>query len=487
MATGKRGQYVQFPLLFGDGVDTKDGVYIERLPVNLLAVMFGFRGSSGYLRTFPGLTQKQDVDGLSRGVHWNTVKNQPYRVMGNSLYLGRDVVDSVAGLERTPMAHSTTSQGVVYENQLVLYKYAGGREAFQNWKASDDYNGGAAEPTSFDWGDIVDVCHLRQRYIFCSKDSDLFWCSDLFNEARPDAVAPAYRAESMPDGIVAIRAWRDYVIAFGTATVEYWALTGDADQIYQVQQSYTTQAGTFGPHTVCQYADSFAMITTPACGIVTIGYLNPGGASWEDLASNTIRRILSGYTQDELKTAVLEQLRYEDHQLLLVHLPDRVLVYDHTASAANGKRVWSVLKSGLQNGLYTAIDFCNEGNVITCGDRKIPIAGVLDPTTSNQYGEPQEIVCWTKIADLSDAMLNDFEIDPGTMPGLNQAQTIWIAATEDGATYYGEKVIEYNRPQQWLKRSLIQKVGRVRYGIGFRIRAVGAAPCNIALARARVS
>lgn len=487
MAVGKRGQYVQFPLLFGDGVDTKDGVYIERLPVNLLAVMFGFRGSSGYLRTFPGLTQKQDVDGLSRGVHWNTVKNEPYRVMGNSLYLGRDVVDSVAGLDRTPMAHSTTSQAVVYENQLVMYKYAGGREAFQNWKASDDYNGGAAEPTSFDWGDIVDVCHLRQRYIFCSKDSDLFWVSDLFNECRPDAVAPAYRAESMPDGIVAIRAWRDYVIAFGTATVEYWALTGDADQIYQVQQSYTTQAGTFGPHTVCQYADSFAMITTPACGIVTIGYLNPGGASWEDLASNTIRRILSGYTQDELKTAVLEQLRYEDHQLLLVHLPDRVLVYDHTASTANGKRVWSVLKSGLQNGLYTAIDFCNEGNVITCGDRKSPIAGVLDPTTSNQYDEPQEIVCWTKIADLSDAMLNDFEIDPGTMPGLNQAQTIWIAATEDGATYYGEKVIEYNRPQQWLKRSLIQKVGRVRYGIGFRIRAVGAAPCNIALARARVS
>ncbi|AZF88658.1 head closure Hc3 [Escherichia phage Skarpretter] len=487
MAVGKRGQYVQFPLLFGDGVDTKDGVYIERLPVNLLAVMFGFRGSSGYLRTFPGLTQKQDVDGLSRGVHWNTVKNEPYRVMGNSLYLGRDVVDSVAGLDRTPMAHSTTSQAVVYENQLVMYKYAGGREAFQNWKSSDDYNGGAADPTSFDWGDIVDVCHLRQRYIFCSKDSDLFWVSDLFNECRPDAVAPAYRAESMPDGIVAIRAWRDYVIAFGTATVEYWALTGDADQIYQVQQSYTTQAGTFGPHTVCQYADSFAMITTPACGIVTIGYLNPGGASWEDLASNTIRRILSGYTQDELKTAVLEQLRYEDHQLLLVHLPDRVLVYDHTASTANGKRVWSVLKSGLQNGLYTAIDFCNEGNVITCGDRKSPIAGVLDPTTSNQYDEPQEIVCWTKIADLSDAMLNDFEIDPGTMPGLNQAQTIWIAATEDGATYYGEKVIEYNRPQQWLKRSLIQKVGRVRYGIGFRIRAVGAAPCNIALARARVS
>jgi len=487
MAVGKRGQYVQFPLLFGDGVDVKDGVYVERLPVNLLAVVFGYKGGAGYLRTFPGLTQQEDVDGLSRGVHWNTVKNAPYRVMGNSLYLDGEVVDSVAGLERAPMAHSTTSQAVVYENQLVMYKYAGGREAFQNWKASDDYNGGAAEPTSFDWGDIVDVCHLRQRYIFCSKDSDLFWVSDLFNEARPDAVAPAYRAESMPDGIVAIRAWRDYVIAFGTATVEYWALTGDADQIYQVQQSYTTQAGTYGPQTVCQFYDSFAMITTPACGIVTIGYVSPAAGSWEDIGNNTIRRMLAGYTQEQLKTAVLEALRYEDHQLLLVHLPDRVLVYDQTASAALGQRVWSVLKTGLYDGLYTAIDFCNEGNTITCGDRMKAIAGVLDPTTSNQYGEPQEIVCYTKVQDISDGMLNDLEIDPGTMPGLNQAQTIWIAATEDGAAYLAEKRIEFNRPQQWLKRSLIQKVGRVRYGIGFRIRAVGAAPCNLAKCRARVS
>ena len=476
---------VQFPILFGDAVDAKDGQYIERLPINLLAIARQVKGARGYLRTFPGLTQSHEVAGISRGVHWNTVKNQPYRIHGQKLYLNGEEIDDVGGIERAPMAHSTTSQGVVANNQLVMYKYTGEREAFQNWSTDDDYNGQPAEATSFAWGDIKDVCHLRQRYIFCTQDSDLFWVSSLFNECRPDAVAPAYRAESMPDGIVAIRAWRDYVLAFGSATVEFFALTGSADQIYQGQQSYTTQAGTFSPSTVCQFADSFAMITTPASGMVTIGYLNAGGGQWQDIANNTVRRMLAGYTQEQLKAAVLESLKYEDHELLLVHLPDRVLVYDNTPSQELGQRVWSVIKSGLYDDLYTAIDFCNEGSVITCGDRRRSIAGILDPATSNQYGEQQEIVCHTKLLDLSNQLLWDFEIDPGTMPGLNQAQTVWIAATEDGVTYGKEIKIEVNRAQHWLKRSIIKKVGRARFTVGFRIRAVGAAPCNLLGARVR--
>ena len=42
--------------------------------------------SSGYLRSFPGIAKRSDVNGVSRGVEYNMAQSAVYRVCGGKLY-----------------------------------------------------------------------------------------------------------------------------------------------------------------------------------------------------------------------------------------------------------------------------------------------------------------------------------------------------------------------------------------------------------------
>lgn len=485
MKQAERGQVVNLPIVFGDGRSRTDFDWITRLPENMLAIARNIKGGNGYMRMMPGLKKSLTVAGLSRGVQWNTVSNTAYRVMGGKLYNNGAAIADVSGEDRTPMAHSRDSQGVVSQNQLLLYRYDGTRKTFSNWPRD---SGGDVENPQYTWGDINDVCHLRQRYIFSVKDSDTFWISDLEDESHPDKTAPAYRAESMPDGIVAIRAWRDYVLCFGTASIEFFGLTGDDQNVYASQPSYTVEAGTLGRETVTQYLNSFAFITSPFVGEYTIALMNPGGGDWSDLASIQVKKILSAYSVAQLQAARLEAVSFESHKLLIVHLPDQTLVYDHPVSQAQGVPVWSIIKTGVQNaaGPHRAIDYCNEGQRVTVGDKREAILGEFDMTTCAQYGADQEIVLYTPLMPFENAILSDFEID-ASVGGDSVTSRMWISGTEDGSVFGQEILIDYNTPQQWLKRVILKKLGRCRTALAFKIRTVGATPATLSRARVRVS
>lgn len=485
MKQAERGQIVNIPIVFGDGRSRTDFDWITRLPENMLAIARQIKGGNGYMRMMPGLKKSLDVAGISRGVQWNTVSNTAYRVMGGKIYNNGAPIGDVAGVDRTPMAHSRDSQGVVTGSQLILYRYDGTRKTFSNWPRD---SGGDVDNPQYQWGDINDVCHLRQRYIFSVKDSDTFWISDLEDESHPDKTAPAYRAESMPDGIVAIRAWRDYVLCFGTASIEFFGLTGDDQNVYASQPSYTVEAGTLGRETVTQYLNSFAFITSPFVGEYTIAMMNPGGGDWSDLASIQIKKILSAYSVAQLQAARLEAVSFESHKLLIVHLPDQTLVYDHPVSQAQGVPVWSIIKTGVQGaaGPHRAIDYCNEGQRVTVGDKRLAILGEFDMTTCAQYGDDQEIVLYTPLMPFENAILSDFEID-ASVGGDSVTSRMWLSATEDGSAFGQEILIDYNTPQQWLKRVILKKLGRCRTALAFKIRTVGATPATLSRARVRVS
>ncbi|QBZ71602.1 head closure Hc3 [Escherichia phage Sortsne] len=485
MKQPERGQVVNLPIVFGDGRSRTDFDWITRLPENMLAIARQIKGGNGYMRMMPGLRKSLDVAGISRGVHWNTVSNTAYRVMGGKLYNNGNPIADISAEDRTPMAHSRTSQGIVSQNQLILIGYDGTRKTFANWPRD---SGTDVDNPQYTWGDINDVCHLRQRYIFSVKGSDTFWISDLTDESHPDKTAPAYRAESMPDGIVAIRAWRDYVLCFGTASIEFFGLTGDDQNVYASQPSYTVEAGTLGRETVAQYLNSFAFITSPFVGEYTIALMNPGGGDWSDLASIQIKKILSAYSVAQLQDARLEAVSFESHKLLIVHLPDQTLVYDHPVSQAQGVPVWSIIKTGVQNasGPHRAIDYCNEGSKITVGDKREAILGEFDMTTCSQYGADQEIVLYTPLMPFENMILSDFEID-ASVGGDSVTSRMWLSATEDGSAFGQEILIDYNTPQQWLKRVILKKIGRCRTALAFKIRTVGATPATLSRARVRVS
>lgn len=467
----------QLPLMKGVGKDFTNADYVDFLPVNMLATPKEVLNSSGYLRSFPGIEKVSDVSGVSRGALFNTYQNKVYRVLGGSLYRGVDAIDTVFGTKRISMAYGRTSHAVCTEGLIVEYQYSGARKIITNWPVDSGF-------AQYDLGFARDITRQKGRYAWSKDGTDSFFISDLEDESHPDRYAAEYRAESQPDGIIGIGSWRDYIVCFGANTTEYFTATGAStvgSALYVANPAYMVQKGIAGTHCKCIYMDSFAIISNPATGAPSVYVIDSGRANI--IATASIEKIIRSYTADELSTAVMESLRFDSHELLIIHLPDQCLVYDGAASQSGPQ--WSVIKSGLSHAPHRAIDFMYEGNEITCGDKTNAYLGRLNFKLSSQYGEHQEHELFTPLFKADNARIFDLELESST--GVEQiAEKMFISATTDGVNYGREQMIPWNAPFVYDKRALWKRVGRVRKNIGFKFRIVTSYPVTLSGCQVRI-
>lgn len=468
------------PLAKGLGKDYRNADYVDLLPVNMLATPKEVLNAAGYLRSFPGLVKKSDVAGTSRGAEFNTVQNLVYRVAGGKLYKGADARSDVSGDTRVSMAHSATSQAVAANGVLTLYRYDGTIKTLQNWPEKV----GDVTYTQYDIGNVRDACRARGRYVWVKDGTQTFGVTDLDDESHPDRFRPFYSAESQPDGILGCGIWRDFVVMFGSSTIEYFSLTGAADSasaIYVSQPSLMVQKGIAGTYCKTEFADAFAFISHQSTGAPSIYLINSGQAT--TIATSTVEKVLRGYTAEELASGVLETVRFDSHELLLVHLPRHVLCYD-AAAGQNGPQ-WCILKTGLFEDVHRAIDYKFEGNQITAGDKLEPITGALRFDSSAQYDKQSEHLLFTPMFKANNARVYDFELEAAT--GVSQyAERLFISATADGSNYGREQMIDANAPFAYDKRVLWRRLGRVRKNIGFKVRVITRSPVTLSDCSVRI-
>ena len=324
---------------------------------------------------------------------------------------------------------------------------------------------------------ILDVCRYRGRYYFSFAGTDTFMLTSLDDESKPDLIAAEYRAESMPDGILALRDHREFVVAFGSSTIEFFKLTSDANNPLSNASSYNVPIGIAGQFCVADFADTFAFITSPARGQVIVAMMGQG--TYQQISDRNTNKILAGYDNAELAGSFVESLKTDDNQFIIMHLPRHTMIYNATSS------MWNIIKTGLYDGVHRAIDYRNEGYRVTCGDKLTGFLGVQDQTTSAQYGEDQEIILYSPLVGMEKSVMYDMQITANS--GLaSQVRRIFISATSDGINYGNEEAIEFDGPWQWLRRAIKRRVGRVRLRIGFKLRIVGSTPCTLSNFRARI-
>ncbi|QQA77062.1 packaged DNA stabilization protein [Pectobacterium parmentieri] len=467
----------QLPLMKGNGKNFRDADYVDLLPVNMLATPKQVLNSNGYLRSFPGIDKRSDVAGVSRGAQFNTAQNAVYRVCGGSLYRGQSVVGSVSGSGRVPMAHSRNSQAVIVGGQVVQYGYDGTVKTVANWPVSSGN-------TQYELGSARDVCWSRGNYVWSKDGTDSFFISDLEDEAYPDRYSAQYRAESQPDGIIGVGSWRDMVVCFGTTTIEYFSLTGNTgagQAVYIANPAYMVTKGIAGTFCKCAYMDAFAIISNPATGAPSV-YLIDSGQS-KQIASATVEKTLREYTNAELSMGVMESLRFDSHELLIIHLPRHVLVFD--ASVSESGPQWAILKTDLFNDVYRGIDFIYEGGAITCGDKAEAVTGHLNFASSAQYSKQQEHLLYSPLIKADSARLFDLELEVST--GVAQfAERLFISATTDGINYGREQMVPWNSPFRYDQRAIWPVVGRVRKNIGFKFRIITKSPVTLSGLQVRI-
>ena len=336
----------------------------------------------------------------------------------------------------------------------------------------------------YDIGRVRDVCRSRGRYVWVKDGTQTFGVTDLEDESHPDRFRPFYSAESQPDGILGCGIWRDFVVMFGSSTIEYFSLTGSTDTssaIYVPQPSYMVQKGIAGTYCKTEFMGSFAFISHQATGSPSVYVINGGRA--EVIATSTVEKVLRSYTSEELAIGVLEAVRFDSHELLLVHLPRHVLCYDAAASQ-NGAQ-WCILKTGLFDDVHRAIDYVFEGNQITTGDKLEPVVGALQFDSSAQYDKQTEHLLFTPMFKANNARVFDFELEAAT--GVSQyAERLFISSTADGSNYGREQMISANSPFAYDKRVLWRRMGRVRKNIGFKVRVITRSPVTLSDCSVRI-
>jgi len=352
---------MQIPLL--SGIFTDDGPDFRRAyPVNLVPVPVGTGISAAYLRPADGIVLQGAGPGIDRGgIEWNS---SLYRVQGEFLV-------------RISSAGVVTNLGSVGDDgKRVVFDYSFDRLAIASAGSLYYYNGTTlVQVTDVDLGTVLDVVWVDGY--FMTTDGTSLIVTELTD---PTQVNPLKYGSSEvdPDPVVGLVKLRNEVYALNRHTIEVFDNVGGEYFPFQRIDGAQIQKGAVGTLASCVFAETVAFVGGGRNEAVAV-YLGVNGGTTK-VSTREIDDLLRGYGNGQLAEIYCEARIYRNHQQLLVHLADRTLVYDLSASQAAGEPVWFVLTS-------TTIGYAKyraQGHVF-CYDRW----NVGDPV-SGQFGYMSE-------------------------------------------------------------------------------------------------
>ncbi|MCY1400854.1 Phage stabilization protein [compost metagenome] len=435
-------------------------------PVNLIPVPKEEGISNGYLRPADGMIEQGTGPGTDRGgINWNGFC---YRVMGTKLVSisnigGITVLGDVGGSGQVSMDYSFDKLAIASSG--ALYYLTGST---------------LTRVTDPDLGTVLDVVWVDGY--FMTTDGEFLVVTELNN---PFAVDPLKygSSEADPDPVKGLVKIQNEVYAMNRHTIEVFDNVGGDFFPFQRIESAQISKGILGTHCACVIQDTIAFLGSGRNEAPSI-YLGINGTATK-IATREIDQILLGYTEVQLAASVVEARVDKGHQHVIIHLPDRALVYDLSGSQAVQQPLWLSLTSSLADfSTYKAKNLVWCYDKWLCADPTSTKHGYLTNTVSSHYGE---IVRWefgTSITynESRGAIFHQLElvclpgrIEFGKDPSINTSYSL------DGETWSNEKSIQAGKQGDRGKRLVWFQQGHM---LNWRIqRFKGTSDARISIAR----
>lgn len=440
---------VRLPLLSGIVSDSR-AEFLTSYPVNLEVVATDNRIAQGQFRAPAGAIQKGSGPGKDRGGFlWN---GSLYRVMGTKL-----VKINAAG--------AVTVIGDVGGADQVRFDESFSRLIIRSNKALWYYDGTTlTKVTDPDLGSVID-CMWMDGYTMAT-DGTYIVVTEL---SDPFSVKPLKygSAEEDPDAITGLIKIRGEAYVLGRYTIQLFENAGGNGFPFQTNRAGLIPAGCVGPNAKCHFSDSFAFVGSgknEALGV----YLAGDGAA---------TRISTRAIDDELAKVVdpaqisIEARTYRAERRLLVHLPDKTLMWCLNATKALQQDCWHILQSG-RGEAYRLRHAVHAYGDLWVGDLDSEAFGVLSEEVSTHFGEP---VQWQfdvgmVYNDTSGGILTSVELT--ALPGRGQAGcdgVIFMAQSRDGFSFGAERAIpggchgDTRKRLIWRPRSLFRNTLSLRF------------------------
>jgi hypothetical protein len=447
------------PILKGM-VATEQADFKSSIPINYEPVVQQTGISAGYLRAAPGITLATATGlGADRGaIVWNGVH---YRVIGPKL--GR-----LDGSTFTVLGDvGDNGLPVSLDFSFDLIAIASNRNLFY-WDGST-----LSQVTDPDLGVVLDVMYLDGRFI--TTDGSYIVLTELND---PYSVNPLKygSAEVSPDPIVGLNHIRGEMNAVGTDTIQNFRNIGGAGFNYTTNPGALIAKGAVETHAFGYVGALETYFFVGGAPNAAPSVWVAGGGQAANISTQEIDDALLALTATELAGVEVETREDSNEQRLMVHLPDRTLVYLVQTSKQTGEPVWCELRSGTGNdGAYplrhlVLVDGRWYGGT---ADGKI---GYLDDTVETLFGDERGWRFDTLLIynQSLGGIVNSLELIGliGRAP-FGAVPQIFFSYTRDGETWSNERSIESGRFGERQKRCQIRPHWRFRNYMGVRMRGAG--------------
>lgn len=461
---------MQIPILSGIYADAVAD-FRTSYPRNMIPVPKSNGISNGYLRPADGIVQLGTGQGVDRGgINWN---GTCYRVSGTKLVTV--AADGAVAVLGDVGAGGHCSMDYSFDRLTIA---SGGRLYY--------WNGGAlVQVTDPDLGVVLDVLWIDGY--FMTTDGTSMVVTELLDPTQVDPLKYG-SSEVDPDPIKRLLKLRNEVYAVNRYTTEVFDNVGGAGFPFARIDGAQIQCGTVGSHAACVFADGIAMLGGGRNEAPSVWLTGSGGRA--PIATREVDQILQGFTEAQLAEVVLEARTDKKHQFLLMHLPDRAMVYDAGASAALGEPIWHELGSSLIGpGRYLArgLVWCHDRWIV--GDPTSSKIGALSDDTAQHWGQDVGWDFGTLVLynDGRGAIVNELELV--ALPGrvaFGADPTIWTSYSLDGETWSQERPIAAGKQGQRDKRLVWRRQGTMRHYRIQRFRGTSAARMSFARLEANI-
>ena len=441
---------MQIAILNGIFADTTPELRTS-YPVNMVPVPIKSGISNGFLRPGDGIVANGIGPGIDRGgINW---RGDCYRVMGTKLV----EIDSAGAVTILGDVGGPVTQLVTFDYSFDLLAIASGtRLYYWNPVAST-----LTQVTDPDLGIVLDVVWVDGY--FMTTDGEFLVVTELTN---PLAVDPFKygSSEADPDPVVALLKLRNEVYALNRNTIEVFDNVGGDLFPFARIEGAQIQKGVVGTQACCVFIQAIAFLgggRNEAPGI----YVG-AAATTQKISTQEIDNLLLNYTEAQLAIVKLEARNDKAHQHLYVHLPDRTIVYDASASEALGEQVWFTLTTTLSGfAQYRARNIVWAYDKWLVGDPQSTSIGYFVQDTGYHWGEQVRWEFGTLIVynESNGAIFNELELVSltgsvaiGTNPQISTSYSV------DGKAYSQEKFIAVGTIGNFKKRLAWFKQGHMR-------------------------
>jgi len=433
---------MQIPIMSGIYTDNSPHVR-SSYPVNLIPVPKESGVSDGYLRPAWGIVAAMPAvpgPGIDRGgINWEGIC---YRVMGSKLVRVNanntiDILGDVGGVggDQVSLTYSFDRLAIASQGRLYYWSQALG----------------LIQVVDPDLGVVVDIRWIDGYFLI--TDGENLVVTELNDPTQINPIKYG-SSEVDPDPIKAILKLRNEAWAINRHTIEVFDNVGGPYFPYQRIDGAHITKGAIGTHACCVFMDAIAFVgggRNEPPGV----YLGTN-ATASKISTAEIDNILQLYTEDQLSDIVVEAKTDKSHEHLLIHLPDRTIVFDGMGSRQSQEFLWFVLTSSVVGfSQYRLRNFVWAYNQWLAADTQTANLGTISDSVSSHWGN---IVRWefstTIIYNKSrGAIFHELELValPGSAAlGINPMIT--TSYSLDGRTWSQDKAISAGTTGGTLKR-----------------------------------